>query len=332
MGAEALDERGRFRSDLWFDQPDAGDHIARWARAGKIDRELTLALERFIELGYLTLQLDLPERVFSEIDEAVDRLWSDKPADVAFAYHSRLTPFCYADEATQRQPGYRISDLYSFSPAARELYLHPRIFEVVNLLFGEPALAIQSLYFEYGSYQQLHRDPVHVQTVPPWNLLAAWIALEDIDPRSSVLAYVPGSHRLGYHRFDNGDYRYDASRHGDAEAEAMAAFERDQCAEAGLPVETFVPPRGGLLVWHHSLLHGGPKAEDPTLTRKSFVVHYTKRSAAPRRCGEFVEWVPDRDGNSVSRLRMVETEEVLECGEAAGLGNPLQRYQVRPPS
>jgi ectoine hydroxylase-related dioxygenase (phytanoyl-CoA dioxygenase family) len=166
--------------------------------------------------------------------------------------------------------------------------------------------------------------------VPPWNLLAAWVALEDIDPRSSVLAYVPGSHRLGYYRFEGGDYRFDAKRHGDAEAQAMADFEQAQCAAAGLEVATFAPPKGGLLVWHHSLLHGGPRAQDSSLTRKSFVVHYTSRDAMASRYGEFVEQVPDRDGNRVPRLRMVETETVLERGEAAGFDNPLKKYRVRP--
>ena len=36
---------------------------------------------------------------------------------------------------------------------ARELYLHPKIFRMVELIYGEPAIAFQSLYFEYGSQQ-----------------------------------------------------------------------------------------------------------------------------------------------------------------------------------
>lgn len=329
VGAAALDERGCFRSDAWYDQPDAHDRIAAWARKGSIDAELAEAFRHFVDRGYLTLDLDLPDRIYTEIDADVDRLWSEKPADVAFAYQSRLTPFVYADETKHRRPGCRIADLHSYSPAAREIYLHPRMFEVVNTLFGEPALATQSLYFQFGSYQQLHRDPVHVPATPPWHLLAAWVALEDIDPRSSVLAYVPGSHRLGYYRFPGGDYRFDAKGHGDAEAQAMAAFEVAQYEAAGLQIETFVPKRGGLLVWHHSLLHGGPKAEDQSLTRKSFVVHFTTRSTMPRRRGELVEMVPDASGQLVSRLRMIETEDVLEQGNAAGFDNPLKKYRVR---
>ncbi len=331
-GAAALDEAGCFRSDLWFDQPDARQRIDDRHAAGRIDDELARELTRFVEKGYLTLRLDLEPELFAEIDESVDRLWREKPHDVAFAYRGRLTPFCYADEALQRRPGCRIADLHSWSPGACELYLHPHLFEVVNLLFGQPAVATQSLYFSNGSLQALHRDPVHVPATPPWHLLAAWIALEDVDPRSGVLAYVPGSHRLPYYRFSNGDYRFDASHHGDAEAEAMALSERTRCEEAGLAVERFLPRRGEALIWHHSLLHGGPQAEDPNLTRKSFVVHYTTRANQPRRRGELVEWVPGPEDVTVPRLRMIETEDLLIAGEAAGFDNPLKRYRVRPPS
>ena len=329
VGAAALDAEGRFRSSLWFDLPGAHDRIAAWERERRVDEELAAALRQFVDDGFLTLQLALPEELYPAIDADVDRLWRERPADVAFAYQSRLTPFVYADEAEHRRPGCRIADLHSWSPSALDLYLHPRVFEVVNLLFGEPAIATQSLYFQYGSYQLLHRDPVHVPVVPPWNLLAAWIALEDIDPRSSVLTYVPGSHRLGYYRFADGDYRHDARRHGVEDTQAMAAFEAEQCRAAGLSEQTFVPRRGGLLIWHHSLLHGGPRAQDQSLTRKSFVVHYTTRAQARRRRGEFVERVPAADGTLVERLRMVESDEVLERGAAAGFDNPLRKYRVR---
>ena len=37
---------------------------------------------------------------------------------------------------------------------------------MVELIYGEPAIAFQSLYFEYGSQQGLHRDPMFVFTEP----------------------------------------------------------------------------------------------------------------------------------------------------------------------
>src|SRR6266516_4337125 len=77
-------------------------------------------------------------------------------------------------------------------------------FRFVELIFGAPAIAFQSLYFEYGSQQGLHRDPMFVVTDPPSHLLASWVALEDITPDSGPLAYVPGSQHLPWYEFEPG--------------------------------------------------------------------------------------------------------------------------------
>jgi len=36
----------------------------------------------------------------------------------------------------------------------------------------------------------------------------------------------------------------------------------------------FLPKKGDLLVWHANLLHGGEPIHDPSLTRKSMVIHF----------------------------------------------------------
>ena len=59
---------------------------------------------------------------------------------------------------------YESAELFSRSRAARRLYLHPRLHAVAAMILGEPAVAIESIFFEYGSAQALHRDPVFVPT------------------------------------------------------------------------------------------------------------------------------------------------------------------------
>ena len=78
------------------------------------------------------------------------------------------------------------------------------MFRMVELIYDQPAISFQSLYFEYGSQQALHRDPMFVVTDPPSHLLASWVALEDIAPDSGPLAYVPKSHRLPWFEFEPG--------------------------------------------------------------------------------------------------------------------------------
>ena len=79
---------------------------------------------------------------------------------------------------------------------------------------------------------------------------------------------------MPYYQIEPGEYRFNHHEHGDVEAQAMTEFEIEQCRRQGMEAVPFLPKRGEVLLWHHSLLHGGSPG-DLTITRKSFVVHYT---------------------------------------------------------
>jgi Phytanoyl-CoA dioxygenase (PhyH) len=327
--AGALTGQGRLASDLWLDRPDAGERVEAARRRGRLSAAEAENLRRFSEEGYLTFALDLPDRLYAEVDQAVDRLWREKPARVAYAYHSQLRPFAFADEAAERKPSYRIADLHAYSAAALDLYLDPEVFRWVDLILGEAPVATQSLTFEFGSQQALHRDPVFVQTRPPSHLVAAWIALEDIDPRSGPLVYVPGSHRLPYYQFAPGEHRFDHRYHGVPEIRAMEEFDRQNFMAAGMEVRPFTPRRGEVLIWHHSLLHGGSASEDLERTRKSFVVHFSTRRTFTRLKQTYLERVRTPEEEWVERPRIVETESLLERDGRAGFDSPLARVRLR---
>ncbi|HVT19444.1 MAG TPA: phytanoyl-CoA dioxygenase family protein [Thermoanaerobaculia bacterium] len=324
-----LTPAGLLASDLWVDQPDAQRRIESRLKRGEIGAEQAEKLRHFVERGYLTFASALPERVYGELAEDIERVWREKPADLAYASQGRLRSFAEAESGRDRRPSYRIADLYSHSAAAREIYLWRPIFDYVELILGGPAVATQALYFEYGSQQALHRDPVFVQTRPPSHLLAAWVALEDIDPKSGPLIYVPGSHRLPYYQFEPGEHRFDHGRYGERESNAMAEFDREQVRAHGLGSETLTCRRGEVLIWHSSLLHGGSPVEDPARTRKSFVIHFSTLGTYKLRRQSLVELVPGPGGELVERPRIFETETLLEAGGCRGFANPVVGY--RPP-
>ena len=153
-----------------------------------------------------------------------------------------------------RQPGYRIPDLQSHSDAALDLSLNPEIFRIIDVIFGEPGLAIQARYFEFGSRRQVQRDPMFVMTDPASHLLASWIALEDITEDSGPLAYVPGSHRLPYFEFTPGS----VVRPEEIPAERKAAWvDWLRRTQETMSVRAFTCKRGETFIWHAGLLHGG---------------------------------------------------------------------------
>ncbi len=318
-----LTRDGRLRSDLWLDQPDAGERIDARRAAGELSDGDAESLRHWAERGYATLSVGEPEAGWGEIDAAVERLWREKPATVAMAYESPLKIFRDADEAADRKPGHRISNLHSASEAAAELYLHPAVHALVGEIFGEEPVAVQSIYFEWGSGQALHRDPMHVYTSPPSHLIGAWIALEEIGPDCGPLTYVPGSHELPYYQFSPGEYRVQHGTHGPEEIREAERFDLDQCRRHGLAPELFTCSRGDVLLWHASLLHGGAPLRDPALTRKSLVVHFSTKANYRRVRQTILEAAPGPEGEPVVKSRVHGTDRLLERDGRYGFANPL---------
>ncbi len=77
-----LNSDGQLYSELWLDQRNARRRIGKRQRQGEIAPERAEQLRHFAENGYLILSLDLDEGIYCEIDQAVERLWSDRPDDV----------------------------------------------------------------------------------------------------------------------------------------------------------------------------------------------------------------------------------------------------------
>ena len=303
---------------VWLDRADAEREIDARLAAGSVTADEASKLQKFSRDGYFTIPLDLSAADAAEFERDVQRLWNERPRNVSFAYDSPPQRFTDAVEAQHRRPRYRIHDVHSASAVAQNLYLHPTLHRYASLILGEPAVATQSLYFEFGSQQALHRDSIVVPTNEFGRLVAAWIALEDISDDSGPLMYVPGSQRFPFSEFEPGRCVYDPTRDsGDDVTKAMAFYNRELEA-SGLPVRRFLARRGEVLVWHAALMHGGAEPRDESRTRKSFVVHYSsKRTQSTRDCA-VVEAAADGLRESV-----FVTREFIERDGATGFRNPL---------
>ena len=303
---------------IWLDEPAAREQIATRAHAGELDAEEEAHLRKFAEDGYFIFPIDLSVADAAAIDRDVDALWTDRPANVAFAYDSPPRRFREAVAAKHRKPRYRIHELHTASETALRLYLDAKIHRYMSLILGETAVATQSLYFEFGSQQALHRDSVVVPTPQFGRLAAAWIALEDIAPESGPLMYVPSSQRLPFYEFEPGQPVYDPSRHTTADVEAAMAFYAADLERSGLPVKQFTAKRGEVLIWHSALTHGGAPPADAHHTRKSFVVHFSTLASHPTRECAVSETLDGTPGESV-----FSTSEIYQREGAFGFGSAL---------
>ncbi|HEY6137439.1 MAG TPA: phytanoyl-CoA dioxygenase family protein [Thermoanaerobaculia bacterium] len=306
---------GALHMTIWLDETAAGNAIDEKLAAGALTAEEAANLRKFAADGYFITHVELSAAESEEIDRDVDRLWREKPGNVAVAYDSPPFRFSFSDESAQRKPRYRIHELHVASPVARRLVLDPTLHRYASLILGETAVATQSLYFEFGSQQPLHRDSTVVPTPEFGRLVAAWIALEDITPDSGPLAYVPGSQKFPFCELSPGSYVYDPSRHTPQDVERAVRFYDEELRASGLPEHHFLAKRGDVLVWHSALMHGGAPPAAPERTRKSLVIHYSALRTQPTRlCA-----VREDGADSV-----YETGEIVERGGAYAFGNPLE--------
>ena len=314
-GSEVLE----LQSDLWLDQPDAHERIEERRASGRVSDAEAALLHGFVDEGYMKFPLELDDDFCAGFDDEVSRLWRERPDDLAVSPPGPEGPLAFSQyDGPVRVPGYRIPDLHSHSEHARAMYLQPTIFRMIELIYDQPAIVFQSLYFEYGSGQALHRDPMFVVTDPPAHLLASWVALEDVEPTSGPLAYVPKSHRWPWFEFDEGTVVCGAKVPPQKRKE-HAEWTRAMIKEQELEVLPFTCRRGDAFIWHAGLLHGGSPIEDAEQTRRSFVVHYCTAANKKSRTAS----MRVHDGERWRRTART-TETVIASDHGRGLDNPLR--------
>lgn len=186
-------------------------------------------------------------------------------------------------EVDVNRPLLKILDTYVHARPARNIIFSDTLLDFMTAVFQEPPLAFQSLHFEVGSTQALHQDTAYVVVDEPDNFVASWVALEDIQPGSGELVYIPGSHKFNKYYFDQETQRrhWNAEKDGNEQNRQFIQWLHAEAERLGLPIQKFSPKKGDVLFWHSNLAHGGGEITVPGSTRKSLVTHYCPVSNVP---------------------------------------------------
>lgn len=168
----------------------------------------------------------------------------------------------------------KIMFAYKKSTPIRNAFINPDLYKLLDFLLGRKTELFQTINFFTGSQQRAHSDFVHMSTFPYGNIIAVWIALEDIDPDSGPIFYYPKSHKLPY--LMNGDYNHGGSdtRLGKNNYKNYEDALEAKLAQTDLEKVVFAPKKGDAFIWHPNLVHGGSPVKNKELTRKSMVAHY----------------------------------------------------------
>lgn len=244
----------------WLDRSDALKAIQAKQDAGEIDAETADRLRYWHEYGYLILPNPIAPDRLDAVMADFNQFWE------------RQTIVGGLQQPLQRNAYGHFTgtiNVHMQSDAVKDVFLDPEILRWMDLLFGKPNYGCQTINFFTGTYRALHHDQLHLSTRPYGYLGAAWIALEDIDPKSGPFFYYPGSHWLPYIGVD----RVPTRTQPDFDT-FVQELHREQVRRYDLTPKHFIARKGEVLLWHSNLIHGGAPIEDARLSRNSMACHY----------------------------------------------------------
>jgi len=194
------------------------------------------------------------------------------------SFNNEIDGLVQSKKATWKN-GNKIMFAIHQSPVLHAAGSNKKLTSILDLLLGKKVDLFQSINFLKGSEQRSHSDSIHMTTFPYGNLIAVWVALEDITPDSGPLHYYPGSHKLPYtfnEAYDNIGSKY---KLGDKHYSKYEDTIEEIVLKNDFKKEIFLPKKGDILIWHANVLHGGEKMTNPDSSRKSMVFHYYTNDA-----------------------------------------------------
>ena len=237
-----------------YDRLDSAKELPKAPTFQQLDEKLQAAILNWSQNGYALLEGFYSSHEVDAMNKVVDDLINTKQAN--WQYGNKIM-FAIHQSETLLHAG-----------------TNERLMGILNLLLGREAELFQSINFITGSQQRTHSDSIHMTTFPFGNIIAVWIALEDITVDSGPLHYYPGSHTLPYVMNKDFGNESNAWRLGN---KTYADYE-DKIAEViaqnDLEKKIFLAKKGDLFIWHANLLHGGEPQLNEKQTRKSMVFHY----------------------------------------------------------
>lgn len=135
-------------------------------------------------------------------------------------------------------------------------------------LMDDEAVGVQSMYFfkEPGSPgQAAHQDFYYIKD-DPMTMIAAWIAMENVDIENGCLWVIPGTHKMGL--LPHGAVK------NLAEHEAWTDETEGIDLTEEIPVEM---EKGDILFFHELLIHSSRRNRSTDRWRRSYVCHYIRQ-------------------------------------------------------
>jgi phytanoyl-CoA hydroxylase len=217
--------------------------------------------EAFTTEGYLVVRGLFREEELAEVESTFEEL-----SHTVVPGHFEPVLEGDAVDPLKRYP--RVMHPHRFNQTAMKYMLHKPVMEILADLYGEDALAAQSMFYYKppGSRgQALHQDNFYLK-VEPGNCIAAWTAVDCADEDNGCLLVVPKTSGHDIVCPDEADANESFTTH----------YVKPPRDHKPLPA---VMDRGDVLFFNGNLIHGSYRNKTKDRFRRSFICHYANASA-----------------------------------------------------
>tara|TARA_Y100001968_G_scaffold17076_1_gene13562 strand:- start:643 stop:1086 length:444 start_codon:yes stop_codon:yes gene_type:complete len=118
----------------------------------------------------------------------------------------------------------------------------------------------QNMLFDKSTGTIDHIDSWYLDTNPPGSLLAAWVALEDIDGKGGSFHVYPKSHKNSSKSWIGLDHN--------------KLIDWTKLCQKKYEKKKILLKKGDVLIWHPLLIHGSSSQKEAGFSRKSITAHY----------------------------------------------------------
>ncbi|GMK39204.1 protein involved in biosynthesis of mitomycin antibiotics/polyketide fumonisin [Paenibacillus sp. CCS19] len=162
----------------------------------------------------------------------------------------------------------RVMHPHRFNDVSKKYMLHPTVISILEDLYGEEALAAQSMFYYKppGSRgQALHQDNFYLK-VEPGNCIAAWAAIDRCDEENGCMLLVPKTNT----------YDIVCPEQSDSSESFTTHYVKPPKEEK--PIAAIMEP-GDILFFNGNLIHGSYRNKTKDRFRRAFISHYANVSA-----------------------------------------------------
>jgi hypothetical protein len=242
-----------------MDRQDSAQVLPNLEIFKQLDKKTQNSLSSWSKNGYVILESFFQKEEIDLINQEIEKLINAKKI---------------------RWNDNRIMFAFKKSKILQSVATFPKLNNCIELLMGKKMDLFQSINFYQSSQQRTHSDSIHMTTFPNGNMIAVWVALQDIKETEGPLHYYPESHKLPYimnKDFDNRSSKYKLGNKSYKDYEDK--IEQIIKDNPSLKKEIFLAKKGDVLIWHANLLHGAEAKKDINSNRKSMVFHYYSKDA-----------------------------------------------------